>query len=141
MNAVKRYGLDIVQLHGNETMRACHELKDLGVKVIKVFSVDDNMDFSVTIPFREAADYFLFDTKGKYFGGNAKRFNWKILSRYDQQVPFFLSGGIAPEHVEDIKKLTDVNLLAIDVNSGVEISPARKDVEKIRVIQKILKAK
>ena len=44
-------------------------------------------------------DYFLFDTKGKYYGGNAKTFNWKILEKYDQEVPFFLSGGLSPENV------------------------------------------
>lgn len=138
---VKEHNLDYVQLHGDETPEQCRELKNLGIGVIKVFSVDDNMDFSVTQKYRDAVDYFLFDTKGKYFGGNAVRFNWELLSRYDQRIPFFLSGGISPEHIEEIQRLGNINLVAIDVNSGVEISPAFKDVKKIQAIKTILNIK
>ena len=141
LKKVQEHRLDLVQLHGNETVNQCRELKELGVSIIKVFPVDDDMDFDLTIPFREAADFFLFDTKGKYFGGNARRFNWEILSRYDQKVPFLLSGGIAPENVDQIRHLADLNLLAIDVNSGVEISPAYKDVNKIKAIKAVLNTK
>ena len=138
---VKEHGLDYVQLHGNESAAQCLELKNHGIGVIKVFSVDDEMDFTVTRAYRNAVDYFLFDTKGKYFGGNATRFNWNVLSRYDQEVPFFLSGGISTEHIEEIKNLRDINLAAIDVNSGVEIRPAFKDVNKIESIKEILNIK
>ena len=138
---VKEHNLDYVQLHGDETPEQCRELRNLGIGVIKVFSVDDNMDFSITHKYRDAVDYFLFDTKGKYFGGNAVRFNWEVLSRYDQRVPFFLSGGISQEHIEEIQKLGNMNLVAIDVNSGVEISPALKDVRKIQAIKTILNIK
>lgn len=138
---VKEHNLDYVQLHGDETPEQCRELKNLGIGVIKVFPVDDNMDFSVTQKYCDAVDYFLFDTKGKYFGGNAVRFNWELLSRYDQRVPFFISGGITPEHIEEIQRLGNMNLVAIDVNSGVEISPAFKDVKKIQAIKAILNIK
>ena len=141
LKKVRNHQLDLVQLHGNETAEQCKELKDQGVNIIKVFSVDDDTDFNVTKEFEKTVDYFLFDTKGKYFGGNAKRFNWKVLSRYDQRIPFFLSGGITPGHVEEVKGLTGLNLLAIDVNSGVEISPACKDVNKIKAIKAILNTK
>jgi phosphoribosylanthranilate isomerase len=135
----KEHGLDFVQLHGNETAEECLELKNLGIGVIKVFAVGDEMDFSVTREYRHAVDYFLFDTKGKYYGGNATRFNWSVLSRYDEDVPFFLSGGISPDHIDEIKKLGNMRLVAIDVNSGVEIRPAFKDVKKIEAIKAILK--
>ena len=134
----KEHRLDYVQLHGNETPEQCLELKKLGMGVIKVFSVDDDMDFSVTREYRHAVDYFLFDTKGKFYGGNATRFNWDVLSRYNEDVPFFLSGGISPDHIREIKDLGHMRLVAIDVNSGVEIRPALKDVKKIEAIKAIL---
>lgn len=130
-----QYNLDFVQLHGHETAEQCRELKEHGIGVIKVFSVDDETDFAVTQAYRNVVDYFLFDTKGKLYGGNASRFNWNVLSRYDQKIPFFLSGGIGPEHVEEINRLKDLNLLAIDVNSGVEIQPGLKDVRRIEMIK------
>ena len=135
LKRVTDHGLDFVQLHGDESVAQCRELKTAGVHVIKVFSVDDEMDFGVTLPYRDVVDYFLFDTKGKLYGGNARRFNWEVLSRYDQSVPFFLSGGITPDHMGEIDELKHMNLLAIDVNSGVEVRPGLKDLGKIEAIK------
>ena len=125
---------DHVQLHGNEGVQQAAALKDLGFKVIKVFSVDDEFDFGVTKQFTPFVDFFLFDTRGKLYGGNARAFNWNVLRRYDQDVPFFLSGGISPENVNDIASLEGMNLHALDVNSGVEEAPGLKDVKKLKAI-------
>jgi phosphoribosylanthranilate isomerase len=133
--------LDFVQLHGEESPAQCLELKKSGVGIIKVFSVDDEMDFRVTENYKDVVDFFLFDTKGKHYGGNARTFNWEVLSRYDQTIPFFLSGGITPNHVESIRKLELPFLQVIDVNSGVEISPALKDINKISAMKALLNPK
>lgn len=135
LQMVRDHSLDFVQLHGHESVDQCRELKAKGVGVIKVFSVDDEMDFEITHGYRDTVDYFLFDTKGNLYGGNAMRFNWDVLARYDLNVPFFLSGGIAPEHVSDIKRLENINLVAIDVNSGVEVRPGLKDPRRIEAIK------
>lgn len=127
-------GFDHVQLHGNEGVQQAAVLKDSGFKVIKVFSVDDDFDFGITRQFAPVVDFFLFDTKGKLYGGNARAFNWNVLRRYDQNVPFFLSGGISPENVKDITSLEGMNLHALDVNSGVEEAPGLKDVKKLKTI-------
>jgi phosphoribosylanthranilate isomerase len=127
-------GFDHVQLHGNEGVQQAAALKDSGFKVIKVFAVDDDFDFGVTRQFAPVVDFFLFDTKGKLYGGNARTFNWNVLRRYDQDVPFFLSGGISPENVKDITSLEGMNLHALDVNSGVEEAPGLKDVKKLKTI-------
>ena len=119
LEKVRSHGLDYVQLHGKESPDECRELKVNGVGVIKVFSIDDSFDFTRTKEYNAVADYFLFDTRGKYHGGNATRFNWEVLSRYDQSVPFFLSGGITPQNVAEVTGLNKYNLFAIDVNSGV----------------------
>ena len=141
LEKVAAYKLDFVQLHGHESVAQCRELKDHGVGIIKVFSIDDTMDFRATKAYSSDVDYLLFDTKGKFFGGNAEAFDWRVLARYDQKVPFFLSGGITPENVEGIRELTSFNIEAIDVNSGVESRPALKDVAKIRAIKSILNHK
>jgi phosphoribosylanthranilate isomerase len=130
----KSLKLDFVQLHGIESPAQCVELKATGLGVIKVFSIDDDFNFELTKQYREVVDYFLFDTKGKYYGGNAATFNWSILERYDQEIPFFLSGGLSLENVNTLGDITKMNIHALDLNSGVEISPGLKDLEKIRTI-------
>lgn len=141
LKCAAQFGLDYVQLHGDESVAQCEALRDNGLGIIKVFSVGDDMDFKVTESYHHAVDFFLFDTRGKYYGGNAQTFDWKVLARYDQRVPFFLSGGITPENVEGIKDLTGLNLRAIDVNSGVETRPAFKDVKKIEAVKAVLTTK
>ena len=134
-NCVKQHSLDFVQFHGNESVETCVSLKQENIGVIKAFSVYERFDFKVTEPYQPVADYFLFDTKGKFYGGNAKTFNWDILKNYNQKIPFFLSGGITFEDLRDTIKLKDMNLHAIDVNSGVELIPGMKDIEKIKRMQ------
>jgi phosphoribosylanthranilate isomerase len=131
LSAVKIHQLDFVQLHGDESVEVCQKLKDAGIRIIKVFRVDEEFDFSKTSAYSEVADYFLFDTKGKSYGGNAKKFDWKQLANFDNKTPFFLSGGIDPENVGDILALKDLNIHAIDVNSGVELSPGLKSIDKV----------
>jgi phosphoribosylanthranilate isomerase len=134
LNKVKHYRLDFVQLHGDESVGLCNKLNHEGVSVIKVFRVSDDFDFATTEEFVDVSEYFLFDTRGKQYGGNAERFNWHVLKNFNQKVPFFLSGGIGPESIDEILQLKDLNLHAIDVNSGVEQSPGRKDKSKVSVI-------
>ncbi|HTJ50311.1 MAG TPA: phosphoribosylanthranilate isomerase [Cyclobacteriaceae bacterium] len=136
---VKNLKLDYVQLHGNENQEQCKQFKDAGIGVIKVFSVDDAFNFTTTESYKSCADFFLFDTKGKYHGGNAITFDWSILKNYDQEIPFFLSGGINPENVSGITELKGMNIHALDINSGVEITPGVKDVHKIKLINDIVK--
>jgi phosphoribosylanthranilate isomerase len=126
-------GYDAVQLHGDESPDFCTLLRDEGVQVIKVFRVDDTFDFEETKSYAHHADLFLFDARGRQPGGNGIRFDPAILQRYDQRVPFFLSGGLRPDMLEeDIAGLDGMNLHGMDVNSGVEHSPGLKDVDKVR---------
>jgi phosphoribosylanthranilate isomerase len=128
----KIVGFDAVQLHGNESAEQGLELKAHGLTVIKVFSIHDDFDFEETRVYKKAVDYFLFDTKGKLYGGNAQTFNWDVLHRYDQDVPFFLSGGLTPDHVGNLRSILEMNIHALDLNSGVEDSPGVKNIGKIK---------
>ena len=131
---IKRYNLDLVQLHGNETPEFCDLLQHANVEIIKVFAVDEKFDFAVIQPFENVCDYFLFDTKGLLHGGNGITFNWNILKNYPSQKPFFLSGGIGLEDIGKIKKL-NLPIYAIDVNSKFEIKPGLKNIELLKEIQ------
>jgi phosphoribosylanthranilate isomerase len=125
--AARRHSLWGAQLHGKETPDECAAVRATGIKVMKAFPVDETFDFAVTSAYRDAVDFFLFDTKGPLHGGNARRFDWSLLGKYDQSVPFFLSGGLSPENVSEVKHLAGMNLHALDVNSGIESSPGIKD--------------
>lgn len=135
---IEQHQLDFVQLHGLESLKVCNWLKKHNVKIIKVFHVDDETDFEDTKPFREVADYFLFDTKGKLYGGNARSFEWTLLEKYDQQVPFFISGGLTTANVRAAQALAGMNIHALDLNSGVEIEPGLKEIQKIKQVQSLL---
>lgn len=135
-----KYSLNAVQLHGNETPDQCAAIRDKGYKVIKAFSVDNAFDFQHTTAYKDVADFFLFDTRGRYRGGNAVPFDWQLLRGYDQSVPFFLSGGLSPENIRGITPLFEMNLYALDVNSGVEESPGLKSLSRLKAFQDALEA-
>jgi len=137
---IDSYGLDLVQLHGQETPELCGALKRQGVAVIKVFSVGEAFDFSQLQPYEGQVDYFLFDTKGKLPGGNGYTFNWRVLVDYPSATPFLLSGGIGLEHRDEVEQLDFLQLHALDVNSKFEIKPGRKDVDKLRAFITALRA-
>jgi phosphoribosylanthranilate isomerase len=121
------------QLHGDEGVEYCLTLRSKGINIIKVFRVNEAFDFSSTKPFEEVTDFFLFDTKGKYYGGNAVQFDWNILDRYNQNIPFFISGGIKPEDVSPVR-FRNWNIHAVDINSGVEREPGLKDLSKVKQV-------
>lgn len=137
---VSSFGLDYVQLHGDESVEYVAELFAVGIKVIKVFSVGEEFDFDGLDIYNPFVDFFLFDTKGKARGGNGEVFNWGILKDYNQKVPFFLSGGIDLENINALKGLEDMNIHAIDVNSKFELSPGMKDIESVKQLTLSLRA-
>jgi phosphoribosylanthranilate isomerase len=140
LRTIRKYHLDMVQLHGTETPDVCRNLRSRGISIIKAFSIDETFIFSRLNNYKQFCDYFLFDTKGASFGGNGTTFNWNLLRKYDNEKPFFLSGGIGPEHLEMMGELRGFNIHAFDVNSRFEITPGLKDVEKLKhFIQEIRK--
>lgn len=127
----KKYKLDWIQLHGNENPQTCRMLKMQGLKIIKVFSFDDDFDFETTVAYEKAASLFLFDTKTTLHGGSGKKFDWTLLEKYTGHTPFLLSGGIGPGDAEEILKINHLKLTGIDVNSGFEDQPGVKNIEKL----------
>lgn len=156
LESIKKYELDGVQLHGNESPAYCKTIREVKLKrqvgehkfeqsrfdIIKVFSIKDKFDFSLLRPFEEVCDYFLFDTKGKLPGGNGYSFDWSVLKNYPSTKPYFLSGGIGlnnSRQIEEfIKKPESKYCHAIDVNSRFEDKPGLKNIEDLKKFKKIV---
>ena len=136
---VKLFGLDTVQLHGDESPRQCAALLNL-CEVIKVFRIGPDFDFKTLTPYQDHCTYFLFDTQGPLPGGNGTAFDWKLLAGYTLDTPFFLSGGIGLGHVEAIAEIRKRNLPihALDINSQFESKPGVKKIEKIEKFKQLV---
>lgn len=143
-----KYGLDLVQLHGNESADFCKNLKEnflenkLEVEIIKAFSVNENFDFGALKTYEENTHYFLFDTKGKLYGGNGTIFNWQILKNYTLKKPYFLSGGLGISEINQLKTFLKTPeskyCFAIDGNSKFETEPGLKDKIVLKEFKKAL---
>jgi phosphoribosylanthranilate isomerase len=132
LELVLRSGLEMVQLHGNESPEFCSYLRSSGLIITKVFNISESFNFKLTIPYISACDYFLFDTKTEIAGGSGKKFNWYILNKYNLEKPFFLSGGIGPDDTGILKTIENRGLFAADINSCFEISPGIKNVKMVK---------
>lgn len=130
MAAVHR--LDYLQLHGDESPDDCHAMQKRGYSLIKALPIARKEDLERTKAYEGRVDYFLFDTKCEGYGGSGKRFDWSVLADYDGETPFLLSGGIGPHSVEAIRAFHHPRLAGIDLNSGFEIEPGHKDVNKLK---------
>ena len=136
LKQVEDCGLSLVQLHGDESPKFCENISNY-TTVVKAFRLteDDNIEWKIK-DYMEAADMFLFDTEGAGYGGTGKKFDWNMLKEANINKPFFLSGGIQPEDVDELKdfETTSVakDLFAVDINSRFEVVPGIKDMEKVR---------
>lgn len=134
------FGFDYAQLHGGESVEYCTEIREEGIKVIKVFRVGEDFDVSSVVEFVECADLFLFDTKTLSFGGSGRQFDWSVLEGYSASVPYLLSGGISENDVEKVKSMNLPGLVGVDANSQLEVEPGLKDLEKTKVLIQKVKA-
>ena len=124
---IRNLKLKFVQLHGSEDKAYIKNLKKTGVKIIKSISVSNENDLNKIDKYGNV-DYFLFDYKplrGELPGGNAKSFDWNILKYLETDKPWFLSGGINTNNIEEI--INDLNPYGIDLSSGVEKELGIKD--------------
>jgi phosphoribosylanthranilate isomerase len=145
MRTVDEYGLDMVQLHGDETPRACEQIANY-VTVIKVFRLGENDPISWIIkPYEESCDMLMFDTLGVGYGGTGKKFNWELLKPAGIDKLFFLSGGIEPNDTEKLISFSNGEvgrkLFSVDINSRFEIQSGIKDLDKIKTFHELLNVK
>lgn len=128
----ERYGLSALQLHGQEPPEQCQTLRQMGYKIIKVFSVNETFDFDQLKPYQPHVETFLFDTATPQHGGSGRSFDWSILSQYQLPVPFFLSGGIGLDNLDQAMQISHPQLIGIDVNSRFETASGRKSIDQLQ---------
>ena len=129
---LEKLNFNFIQLHGEENNQYIKDIKkNHNIKIIKVISVNTLEDFKKIIEYPNS-DLFLFDykpSKKELPGGNAKTFNWSLLRGIKIEKPWFLSGGININNINDIKNYAIP--YGIDVSSGVEEKPGIKNNKKI----------
>ena len=125
--AVADEGLSIVQLNGEEGPSFCAEVaRRTGAKVIKAIHVSSAADVHASEAYR--TDFHMFDTRrGDLWGGTGKTFDWDLLAGRRSPVPAILAGGLKPDNVAIAVEAA--RPFAVDVASGVEAEPGRKDHE------------
>lgn len=127
-----RFGLDYIQLHGNESPEFCHNLQAAGMKLIKAFSIATPRDLSSVSAYEGLCQYYLFDTKTPQYGGSGNQFDWTLLNRYTGNTPFLLSGGINQYSAAAIRNFHHPRMAGVDINSRFESSPGLKDIGRIQ---------
>lgn len=133
INIASQLRLQAVQLHGDESSEFCDRLTE--IKTIKALRVDQDFDLNLIELYR--VNMVLLDSSvdGNY-GGTGQRFDWRIAIEAKRLAPIILAGGLTLENVGDA--ITRVRPEAIDVCSGVEAEPGRKDLVKLRKFMSIV---
>lgn len=122
----EKAGFDAFQLHGDESPDFCMKLEG---KIIKAIRVKDSIDPKEVESY--PAQAILFDNySAEAYGGTGETFGWEILKGFDTSKKIILSGGLTPENVAQAVKI--VNPYAVDVSSGVEENPGRKNPNKLK---------
>ncbi len=129
--------LDFLQLHGSESPDRVGDIKRLtGLPAIKAIKVATALDIAVATHYLGVADWLLFDAKapadmaGALPGGNALRFDWRLLAGRRWPRPWMLSGGLDADNLAEAVRTSGAR--AVDVSSGVERGPGVKDPALIR---------
>ncbi len=152
--------LNFIQLHGDENERFILELRqklNSEIRIIKVIRIGSQRsevrsELEKISNLKSQISNLLFDTDSKAFGGTGKTFDWNILNNLEIPIPYFLSGGISLENIEDLQNFVKVNLrenktltkfkppFALDINSKFETEPGNKDLRKIKHLISVVRA-
>ncbi len=124
---IKKYGLQLAQLHGDETPEYCRHIKEeSGAKIIKAIAVDEQPDMAELESYHDAADYFLFYTP------TGRHWQHSLLRDYPLDIPWFLSDSTDSDLPDNEETLRQHGLHGLDLNSRFETAPGIKDIEKIK---------
>jgi phosphoribosylanthranilate isomerase len=133
--AIAECGLSVLQFHGDEPSEFCTQFSLMSLKAIRVQNAE-----SLNALENFQTDAFLLDAHSKSgLGGTGEKFNWDLaLAAQKFGRPIFLAGGLTPENVADAVK--QVRPFAVDVSSGVESAPGKKDAAKVRAFIQAVRA-
>ena len=127
LRALGDCGLSLLQFHGDEPSEFCTQFGAMSLKAFRIQNAE-----SLTALEKYQTDAFLLDAHSKSgLGGTGETFNWDLAVEAQKfGKPIFLAGGLTPENVADAVR--QVQPFAVDVSSGVESAPGKKDVAKVR---------
>ncbi|MBO7067369.1 MAG: phosphoribosylanthranilate isomerase [Bacteroidaceae bacterium] len=144
LQKITDFGLNAIQLHGEESPDFCRRIKEItNLTIIKAISIDQTNSSLFTLRsslYEGISDYFIFDTKCKNIGGSGEQFKWDILQFYKGNIPFLLAGGIGPGDEEKIRQWHHPKWAGIDLNSKFELAPAYKDTNALADFIKKIKS-
>lgn len=127
---LKFSGINILQLHGDESIEECH-IFSVSMRIIKAFRVKDFMNLKLLEKYKYIASAFLLDTYSEEaFGGTGQTFNWDIAVEAKRFGKIILSGGLNPDNIE--KAIRYVKPYAVDVSSSIEKDKGKKDLKKMK---------
>jgi len=134
--------LDLLQLHGDESPERCRAISVFfGLPIIKAIKVSTPKDVAKARDYAGAVDWLLFDAKAPADasrpGGNGKPFDWSMLKGKSFDRPWLLSGGLTAENLPEAVKQSGA--VAVDVSSGVESAPGKKDPLRIATFLQVAK--
>ena len=138
---VSDLNLDMIQLHGLETISRVQEIRKVsGLDIIKALGVREKADLKKVYQYAKVADQILIDAKPESDvdlpGGNGTQFNWDLIKEKSWTFPWFLAGGINEANLLEALKKT--NAKQVDLSSGVEDQHGRKDIDRIvRFVKKV----
>lgn len=142
-NILAKARLDLLQLHGDETPERCRAISIyFGLPIIKAIKVSSKADLKAAKAYEDAVDWLMFDAAppkdATRPGGNAASFDWSIMQGAKFNRPWLLSGGLTPENLSLAVRQSGAS--AVDVSSGVESAPGKKDPAKIRAFLEAARA-
>ncbi|WP_250126799.1 phosphoribosylanthranilate isomerase [Chroococcidiopsis sp. CCMEE 29] len=125
-------GLTGVQLHGEETPAACHQLRSMlsNVEIIKALRIRNLQALEQAANYAACVDTLLVDAyHPQILGGTGKTLDWEALQQFQPSLPWLLAGGLTPDNILDA--LGQLRPHGIDLSSGVERAPGDKDLDKV----------
>lgn len=128
-------GLTTVQLHGQESIQTCQDLRQAlpKTKLIKAFRVKTPAVLATTTAYQEVVDALLLDAyHPQQYGGTGQVLDWQALQSFQPSIPWFLAGGLTPDNI--LEALSQLSPTGIDLSSGVERAPGDKDLAKVTAL-------
>lgn len=142
-NSIEALRPDMLQLHGKESVARLRDIKQkFGLPVMKAIPVETAADLAQVAGYAAVADQILFDARAPKDatrpGGLGNAFDWHLLENLQLNIPFMVSGGLHADNVAEAIRVTRTG--GVDVSSGVESAPGRKDVDMIRAFIRAARA-
>ncbi|MEH2156043.1 phosphoribosylanthranilate isomerase [Nostoc sp.] len=133
-------GLTGVQLHGDESLNFCDEIRQAlpNVEIIKALRIRNLEHLDTAVDYTKYVDTLLLDAyHPQQLGGTGKTLDWTMLEQFSPTCPWFLAGGLTADNI--VEALNQVNPSGIDLSSGVERTPGDKDLDKVALLFNSLK--